>query len=254
MEEKRKLMDAWMKTVMIGMKHLPGEPGFVEEIMGEGPQDEVEEEKQGSSDDSVSEDIPTAPIVLPSNIETDEDGNVYLPDSGIKIDVQGLIDGYSDIKVADAGETAVGILSESNATPIYRIDNPPPLTISDGYYPKLNPPIREERLSRDAIDMVVRYPVHEQEMRGFDHLSRNLLDGFVLGWMNKMGLDPFMQSIAAEDELGKQMQEQLLTELWDLNDNGDGTSAIREIFLKYAKFRLIENAKAWLKNNYEGED
>lgn len=253
MEEKRKVMDVWMKTVMIGMKHLPGEPGFVEEIMGEGPQDEVEEEKQGSSDDSVSEDIPTAPIVLPSNIETDEDGNVYLPDSGIKIDVQGLIDGYSGIKVADAGETAVGILSADDTTPTYHIDSTPPPMTSDGYYPNLNPPPRKDRLSRDAIDMVVRYPVHEQELRGFDHLSCNLLDGFVVGWMGRMGLEPFMTNIVAEDELGKQMQEQLLTELWELNDNGDGTSAIREIFLKYAKFRLIEHAKAWLKNNHEGD-
>ncbi len=253
MEEKRKLTDAWMKTVMIGMKHLPGEPGFVEEIMGEGPQDEVDEERQGHSDDSVSEATANVQIVVPSNIETDEDGNVYLSDSGIKVDVQGLIDGYSDIKVSDAGETAVGILSENNTTPIYRIDNPPPLTISDGYYPNLNPQPRKDRLSRDAIDMVVRYPVHEQELRGFDHLSCNLLDGFVVGWMGRMGLEPFMTNIVAEDELGKQMQEQLLTELWELNDNGDGTSAIREIFLKYAKFRLIEHAKAWLKNNHEGD-
>lgn len=248
--EERKLMDAWMKTVMIGMKHLPGEPGFVEEIMGEGPQDEVEEEKQCSSD--ATSDVP----MVPGKLTVDGYGNVYLSDSGIEVNVKDLIDEYSDIKVANAGKTAVGILSESDTTPVYRIDSTPPPMSSDGYYPNLNRSTREtreEKLSRDAIDMVVRYPVHEQEMRGFDHLSRNLLDGFVLGWMNKMGLDPFMQSIAAEDELGKQMQEQLLTELWDLNDNGDGTSAIREIFLKYAKFRLIENAKAWLKNNYEGD-
>lgn len=252
MEEKRKLIDTWMKSVMTGMKHLPGEPGFVEEIMGEGPQDEEEGERQGHSDDTISEAISNLPIVL-GNIEADGDGNVYLSDNEIKVNVKELIDGYSGIKVADAGETAVAILSENNTTPTYRIDSTPPPLTTDGYYPSLNRSTREDRLSKGIIEVIVRWPVHEQELRGFDHLSRNLLDGFVLGWMNKMGLDPFMESIAAEDELGKQMQEQLLTELWDLNDNGDGTSAIREIFLKYAKFRLIENAKAWLKNNSEGD-
>ena len=252
MEEKRKLIDTWMKSVMTGMKHLPGEPGFVEEIMGEGPQDEEEGERQGHSDDTISEAISNLPIVL-GNIEADGDGNVYLSDNEIKVNVKELIDGYSGIKVADAGETAVAILSENNTTPTYRIDSTPPPLTTDGYYPNLNRSTREDRLSKGIIEVIVRWPVHEQELRGFDHLSRNLLDGFVLGWMNKMGLDPFMESIAAEDELGKQMQEQLLTELWDLNDNGDGTSAIREIFLKYAKFRLIENAKAWLKNNSEGD-
>ena len=252
MEEKRKLIDTWMKSVMTGMKHLPGEPGFVEEIMGEGPQDEEEGEGQGCSDNSISEAISNLPIVL-GNIETDGDGNVYLSDNEIKVNVKELIDGYSGIKVADAGETAVATLSGNNTIPAYRIDTTPPPPSTDGYYPSLNRSTREDRLSKGIIEVIVRWPVHEQELRGFDHLSRNLLDGFVLGWMNKMGLDPFMESIAAEDELGKQMQEQLLTELWDLNDNGDGTSAIREIFLKYAKFRLIENAKAWLKNNSEGD-
>ena len=112
-------------------------------------------------------------------------------------------------------------------------------------------PRPSEPESSQYTDMtrVLFLPVEEDDLRGFKH--RGLVNSYVDLWMKGMNLEPFVENIINEDDIGRQMMEQLLTELWNSEYNDNGTSNITEVFLKAAKFRMMENAKSWADNNEE---
>lgn len=248
---------------------FPGEYVWVEQAMGESANYEVKEENtipagndyDGYADEGDDDVITDGEV----QISTKDLNNVMGEINKVLESVQ-LEDwaNQTAVKVDPVGEkfvlapnatplnSGVRLLSDEELRPIYTtqglsVDRSCSVSTSAA----LNIPVIT---SVDRVAHVANLPIDEGDLEGIDKLHQSLINAFVDQWMKNMGLQPFMDNIIAEDELGRQMIEQLLMELWKSNDNGDGTSRTPEIFLKAAKVRMIERVKEWIEQHNERND